>query len=100
MNNWVDTIFPLIIYALLSILLIALIILIINLIKTIMKVNKVVDDVNYKASRLNGLFDIIDMTTDSLVSFNDKIISFVSNGIVSFFTKKTKKKKKGEEENE
>lgn len=100
MNKWNESIFPFILYFLLIILVVALIILIVKLIKTVGKVDQVVEDVNYKVNKLNGLFEIIDYTTDSLVSINDKIINFVSNGITSFFKKRSSKKRKGEKENE
>ncbi len=97
MNKWNELIFPFILYFLLIILLVVLIVLIIKIIKTIGKVNKVVEDVNCKVKKLNGLFEIIDHTTDTLVSFNDKIVNFISNKIVSLFKRK---KKKGENVNE
>lgn len=100
MDKWNELIFPFILYFLLIILIIVLIVLIIRMIKTIGKVDKVVEDVNYKVKKLNGLFEIIDYTTDTLVSFNDKIVNFISNKIVSIFKKKTNKKKKGETNNE
>ncbi|MDD4283068.1 MAG: hypothetical protein PHX03_04680 [Bacilli bacterium] len=100
MDNWNESFFPFILYLLLIILVVVLIILILKLIRTVGKVDQVVEDVNYKVNKLNGLFEIIDYTTDTLVSFNDKIINFISNGITSFFKRKSRKKKKGEKENE
>ncbi len=100
MNRWNESLLPFILYLLLIILVVVLIILIVKLIKTIGKVDRVVEDVNYKVNKLNGLFEIIDYTTDSLVSFNDRIVNFVSNGIVSFFKKRKNKKKKGKMDNE
>ncbi len=99
MTKWNEMIFPFILYLLLIILLIVLIILIIKLIRTVSKVDQVVEDVNYKVNRLNGLFEIIDYTTDSLVSFNDKIINFITSSITSF-VKRRSKKKRGEKKNE
>ncbi len=61
-----------------------------NLIKTLKKVNKIVDDVDYKVSKLNGLFDIIDNTTDVINTFSDKIATGISNGISWLINRKKK----------
>ena len=53
-----------ILYILGSILLIVLIILGIKLIITMNKIENVVDDINVKVNKLNGIFTIIDLTTD------------------------------------
>ena len=59
-------ILPIILYVLGSILLVVLIILGIKLIITMNKIENVVDDINTKDKSLNGLFSVIDMTTDML----------------------------------
>ncbi len=100
MSNWIEVIFPFILYFLLIILIVVLIILTLKLIKTVGKFDRVVEDVNYKVNKLNGLFDIVDYTTDSLVSFNDKIVNFISNGITSFFKRRAQKQEKGEDSDE
>jgi len=87
---------PVVIYILLIIILIIGIILGIKSIRTLDKVEKVVDDVNDKVQSLNGLFNIIDFTTDKLVSLSDKVV----DGLTGLATKMffNKKKKKGKEE--
>lgn len=97
MTNCANSIFPGIIYTLIAILLVVLIILVLKLIKTLGKVDRVVDDVNYKVTKLNGLFEIIDTTTDALVSVNDRVINFFTNGITNFFKKKKRKARKYDE---
>ena len=68
MDFWLSF-FPIIIYILLIIILIIGIILGIKSIITINKVEKVVDDVNEKVESLNGVFQIIDFTTDKLDNY-------------------------------
>lgn len=88
-------ILPILLYILLSVLVVVLIILTIRLIKTLGKVNKVVDDVANKSSKLDGVFNFIDTTTDTLTLLSDKFSSFVATRISSLF-----KKKKGNDKNE
>ncbi len=86
-----------ILYILGSILLIVLIILGIKLIITMNKIENVVDDINVKVNKLNGIFTIIDLTTDKLALFSDKIIDAISTVVRKIFSKK---KRKEEEINE
>lgn len=87
-----NEVFPVILYFLLSILLVVLIILCVKAISTLSKVNQVVDDVNHKVNKLNGVFNIIDSTTDALALASDKIVAFITSGITNLFAKKSKKK--------
>jgi len=82
---------PICIYVLLIILLIVGIILFIRLIGTIDKVNSILDDVEGKVSSLNGLFNIIDYTTDRIANFSDNIMGFTSKLFDKFGQKKKKK---------
>ena len=91
MDFWLSFL-PIIIYILLIILLVIGIILGIKSIITINKVEKVVDDVNEKVESLNGLFQIVDFTTDKLVSITDKVIDGVSSLASRLFFKKKKNK--------
>ena len=93
MDFWLSFL-PIIIYILLIILLVIGIILGIKSISTIKKVEKVVDDVNEKVESLNGLFQIIDFTTDKIVSLTDKVIDGVSSLASKIFFKKKVKRKK------
>lgn len=96
MGFWLSFL-PIIIYILLIIILIIGIILGIKSIITIKKVEKVVDDVNEKVESLNGLFHIVDFTTDKIVMLTDKVVDGLS-GVASklFFRKKTKDRKEEE----
>lgn len=93
-------ILPIILYILLSILIVVLIILSIKTIKTIGKVDKTIDDVNYKMSKLNGVFTLVDRSTDAISLFTDKVVGTIASGCTSLFSKLKKKKEKGEDENE
>ena len=95
-----NEVFPVILYFLLSILLVVLIILCVKAIGTLTKVDKVVDDVNFKVNKLNGVFNIIDTTTDALSLASDKIVNFIANGVNNLFTRKKKKKEESELEDE
>ena len=86
-----------IIYSLIAILLVVLIIFIIRLFSTLSRLNKTLDDVNEKVEKLNGLFNIIDNTTDYISVVSDKLIDKVTGLIDNFFSKK---KKEGELEDE
>ncbi len=89
---------PIILYILGSILLIILIILGVKMIITMNKIENVVDDVDQKVQKLNGLFSIIDVTTDRLSLVSDRVIDFISMVVSKLF--RHKKKGKEEEENE
>jgi len=98
MDFWLSFL-PIIIYILLIIILIIGIILGIKSIITINKVEKGVEDVNEKVESLNGLFQIVDFTTDKLVTITDRIVDGVSSlASKIFFRKKVKKIRKDEED--
>ena len=90
---------PIIIYILLIILLVIGIILGVRSIRTMKKVEKVVDDVNEKVESLNGLFKVVDFTTDRLVLLTDKVVEGISKVASKLFFKR-KGKEKEEIENE
>lgn len=82
---------PVVLYVLGSILLVVLIILGIKLIVTMNKIQDVVDDINDKVKSLNGLFSIIDYTTDKLALFSDRFVDTVSSLIRKIFVRKEEK---------
>lgn len=90
MISFLQTFLPIIIYFLLIILLIVGIILGIRSIQTLNKIDKVVDDVNDKVQTLNGFFNLIDFTTDKIVSITDKVVEGVGGLIGSIFKRKNK----------
>ena len=91
----INQLFPIILYILLIVLVIILIVLGIKLIKTLHKVDTVIDDVNTKMSKVDGVFNIIDKTTDYAANVSDKIVGTIANFIGNVF-----KKKKGNDTNE
>ena len=97
MIEFLSSVLPIIIYVLLIIILIVGIILGIKTIGTIGKVDKVMDNVNSKVESLNGIFSIIDFTTDKLALITDKVVDTVSGMINKLFKKKSKKIKLEEE---
>ena len=88
----------LMLYILGSILLTVLIILGIKLIITMNKIENVVDDINGKVRSLNGIFSVIDVTTDKLALLSDKTISFITDMIKKVFTKRKEKLEENGEE--
>ena len=98
MISFLQTFLPIIIYFLLIILLFFVIILGIRSIQTLNKVDKVVDDVNDKVQSLNGFFNLIDFTTDKIVSVTDKVVEGISGLIGTLFKRKNKKIDDDEEE--
>lgn len=95
-----NDILPVILYGLLIILIVVLIVLVIRLIKTLNKVDAVVDDVNVKVKKLDGVFNIVDTTADALSSFGDKFAYIISSAIGTIFSKKKKDSNKEKEEDE
>jgi len=79
-------------YIALIVLIIFLIVLVIRAIKTLGKVDKTLDDIQEKSSKLDGVFHIIDNTTDVVVGLSDTIVSFVANGIENLVNRKKVKK--------
>jgi uncharacterized protein YoxC len=90
-------IFSIILYTLGSILLVASTVLVIMLIQTVKKVNKVVDDIDDKSKKLNGVFDIVDAATDTLSVFSDKVVGLIVNTITNLFSRKSKKEENKDE---
>ena len=91
-----NEILPIILYLLGSILLGILIVLGIKLINVMNKMEKVVDDINTKVSSLNGVFSIIDATTDKLALLSDRMVDGISLIIRKLFAKRNKKSKEKE----
>jgi len=91
MVNLVD-LMGIVFYISLIVLIIFLIILVIRAIKTLGKVDKALDDIQEKSSKLDGVFHIIDNTTDAVVGISDSIVSFVANGIENLINRKRVKK--------
>ena len=91
---------PIIIYVLLIIILLIGIVLAIKFLITLDKVEKVVDNVNDKVRALDGLFHIIDTTTDRVVLITDKVIEGLTSLVANLFISKKNKPAKKEETKE
>lgn len=96
-----NEVLPIILYFLGAVLLIVIIILVTRLISTVDKVNILLDDVEDKSQKLNGLFDSVEKIGDTLSAANNKLTGFIA-GVASkmFKEKKRKKKENIEEEDE
>ncbi len=77
-----------VLYVLGSILLIVLIILGIKLIITMDKINNLVDNINTKVNSLNGLFSVIDFTTNKLTMVSDKVVDGITGIVKKIFNRK------------
>lgn len=86
-------ILQMLLYILGSCLLVVLIILGIKLINTMNKLDKVIEDINKKVKTLDGLFSVIDFTTDKLAMLSDKMAEGVSNLIHKLFKRKKEKER-------
>ena len=87
----VNDVLPVILYILGSILLVVLIILGIKLINTMNKIQVVVVDINKKVDSLDGLFSIIDMTTDKLALLSVRMVDGITYVIKKLFKPKKRK---------
>lgn len=92
----INQVFPSILYMLGGILLIVMIILGMRLINTLNKVDTLLDDVTVKASKLNGVFDIVDHTADALASVSDMAVGFITSTIMKVFHRKGKEEREYE----
>ena len=77
-------------YVALIVLIIVLIVFVIRAIKTLGRIDKVLDDISEKASKLDGVFNIIDSTTEVVSGISDNLIAFIKNSIENIFRKKGK----------
>ena len=98
--KFLQALLPVKIYILLIELIVIGIIIGLRAIETMKKVDKVVDNVNDKVESLNGLFNIVDFTTDKISLITDKVVDGASHFIGSIFKKKKKKDYEDEEEEE
>ena len=83
-------------YILGSILLVVLIILGIKTTVTMNKIEMLVDNINGKVNKLNGVFNIIDITTDKIALLSDKFVDRVGALVSKVIYKKKKEDGKNE----
>ena len=91
----INDLLTIILYLSLIILIIIFIVFGIKLIKTLKKVDGVIEDVNSKMNKVDGVFDLIDRTTDYASNISDKIIGVIANFINVLF-----RRKKGKDDDE
>lgn len=72
-------------YFALIVLVIFAIALVIRLMKTLNKVDLILDDVSKKMNKVDGLFELVDTTTNYVSNFSDKIFSFIQSSINTLF---------------
>ena len=75
---------------------ISLLVLCIKLVGTLGKVDYLLDNVTRKAESLDGLFNVIEMTTNRFGAIGETITSSLMNLVKRIFNKKENKKRKGE----
>ena len=88
--NFLAEFLPIVIYVLLIVVLLIGIILAIKFLITLEKIDRVVDNVNDKVRALDGLFHIIDTTTDRIVLVTDKVVEGLTSVVSSLFASKKK----------
>ena len=70
-------------------------------IKTIItmdKVDKIADSVNKKIDSLNGLFNVIDFTTEKISSITDRTVEMITGLLGKIFLKHKKNEEEDEDE--
>lgn len=93
-----EEVLPILLYLALIVLVIVFIVFIIKLIKTLQKVDVILDDVTRKLIKMDGLFSLIDRTTDQAANISEKVTSALSK-VVNFILRR-KKGKSDEDEYE
>jgi uncharacterized protein YoxC len=94
-----QSVLPITLYIVLIILVIFAIYFIIRLLRTLDKVDNLLDDVSRKLIKMDGLFELIDHTTDYAANLSDKVVTALSN-VVNFVLRRKKKGKSDEDEYE
>ena len=87
MTEFLEVYLPACVNILLIVLLIVGIVLGVRLINTLNRINEVIDNVEAKVNSLNGLFNVINFTTDKITAIGDRVIEGV-NGLIKRFGKK------------
>lgn len=87
-----NVILPIILYILGIILAIVLIIIGLRMLQIFDRIEKILDNVEEKVNTLNGLFYVIDKTTNSIDLISSKLISNITNIITKIFKKDKEEK--------
>jgi uncharacterized protein YoxC len=97
--EFLETLLPILLYISGIVLLVVLIMIGIRFIRTMDKVESIVKDVDNKVKSLNGVFHLIDTTTDKLSLLTDRVVDGVTAFVINMFSKKYNKKEE-EDSNE
>ncbi len=95
--EFLSQLLPILIYILLIVLLFVGIIIGIKIIITMNRVEKIVDNVEHKVNALNGIFDIIEITSGKITGAFEKVFDFGSNIIGKLMFKGKGKEEKNNE---
>lgn len=87
--------FQMLLYLLGATLLVVLIVLAIKLIYTVDKTNEILDNVDSKVKSLDGLFEVIDSTSNAIASLKDRLFDKFF-GIIGKVGRKNRKKEEEE----
>ena len=85
-----NTFLPILLYILGIILMVRLIILGIKAIQMMDKMDRIMDNIEDKVNSLNGMFAVINKTTDSIDLISSKVVGVVTNTIGRLFRRKKK----------
>ena len=96
--EFLNDLLPIIIYVLLIVLIILLIIISVKAIKMLNKTQEIVDNVDKKVKALDGVFEIIEGTTNKITLLSSRIVDIIVGAFEKVF--KPKKKKEEIEEDE
>lgn len=91
-----NTIFPFILYMLGAVLLVVLIVVCIKILSTLKRVDKVIDDIEVKSSKVDGVFDLVASATDTLSVLSSKVFDFAVGVVTGLVSKKEKGNEKDE----
>lgn len=93
-----NEVLPIMLFIFLIVLVIICIILGIKLINTLNKVDVLITDVNSKMNKVDGIFTLIDKTTDYASGISDKLINSINSLLGLIFKRKNRKEDNDEEE--
>lgn len=77
--------------ALILILLVVSIAVAFKIMETLRKVDEVIDDINHKSKKLDGVFDIVDSTSNAVSSISNKVVESIVGMIQNLIERKSKK---------
>lgn len=80
-------------YIALIVFIIALIVLCIKLIGTLGKADKLIDNLTRKAESLDGVFEMIDYTTNKFGKIGETIVSYLTGSVKKVFSRRKRKER-------